>query len=187
MEMFSETGKSLVLCCFCPVCTHTFTHTSPEDGFAAQHYQTRVLCGAHCLCQENRTMNNHFSSFKAILIFFPDLAVAGTPGCELQGRLQQRVLRLHPFSPEELHPKDRVAMGGTGHPSGNVAEAGGLCSRLLCPTLSWGQRKSDCRAWSGSPVTPCLCSASRQGGVRGTHDKVRAWAASRLPDLLRTF
>lgn len=34
MEMFSETGKSLVLHCFCPACAHTFTHTLPQkDGF----------------------------------------------------------------------------------------------------------------------------------------------------------
>lgn len=86
-------------------------------------------------------MNNHFSSFKAILIFFPDLTVAGTPGCELRGRHQQGVLLLPLISPEELYPKQRAAAGGTAHPSGDVAEAGGLRSRLLCPTLSWGQRE----------------------------------------------
>lgn len=89
MEMFSETGKSLVLCCFCPACRHTFTHTHihthtcthalpQKDGFAAHHYQKCVLYGARCLRKENITMSNHFSSFKAILIFFPDFTIAGT-------------------------------------------------------------------------------------------------------------
>lgn len=74
MEMFSETGQSLVRC------THTFTHTRLPRGMGLLPSVIKrcVLCGARCLCNENITMNNHLSSFKAILILFPDSPVAGT-------------------------------------------------------------------------------------------------------------
>ena len=82
MEMFSETGKSLVVCCFCPACRHTFTHTHthfPRKMVLLPSIIKRcVLYGAHCLCKENTTMSYHLSSFKAILLFFPDLTIAGT-------------------------------------------------------------------------------------------------------------
>lgn len=75
-----ESGPVLFLPCVrTHIHTHTHTHTFPARWFWLPGIIKRyVLYGVHCLCKENITMSNHLSSFKAILIFFPDLTIAGT-------------------------------------------------------------------------------------------------------------
>ena len=72
-----ESGRVLFLPCV-QAHIHTHTHFPRKMVLLPSIIKRCVLYGAHCLCKENTTMSYHLSSFKAILLFFPDLTIAGT-------------------------------------------------------------------------------------------------------------
>lgn len=102
MEMFLETGNSLVWCCFCP-----FTHTHIHRKMVWLHSIIKrcVLCGACCL---STSLRDHLTSFEAILVFFLFFMIA--PEQMLVGGSHPSSQPLQRSVQEELHPRHRGAV-----------------------------------------------------------------------------
>lgn len=157
MEMFLETGKDLVWCCFCPF-THTQTNTHTlfprKMVWLPSIIKRCVLCGACCLCKKSPSVRDHLTSFDAILIFSLFFTIA--PGQMLVG-----VPILH-LSPPEGCPRGAAAQGQ----SGCVWPCQESCRAELALAVLGTEGVT--RVLSHSPVTHCVSCLQAGGSRRDT-------------------
>lgn len=164
-NVFGDREESgLVL--FLPIYTHTYTLFPRRVVWLPSIIKRCVLCGACCLCKKSTSIRDHLSSFEAILIFSCFLTIA--PGQIVVGGSHPSSHSLQRSFQEELHPKDRVAVCGTAQPSVTCQEScRAESSAPRCP----GDRGSDHRGLSYSPVTHCVSCLQPGGSKRDRQPK----------------
>ena len=120
-------------------------------------------------------MSNHLSSFKAILIFFPDLAVAGTKRVCAPGQMSAGHSQLHPSLSRGAYKRSctkgqeqlRAALL-THQVTCQKQDCTADCSDPRCP----GDGGSDCSVLSDSPCDrlslPCLWAGGNERDTQST-------------------